>query len=249
MFVTLCVFSFWLHPPPPPNYIKILICLLRLKCDCTLTPLTPLVKNHQSIPGHSALQVQLLGASQVGPACASQTGGERGDFLSRDWVDWKEAPGWVPGENANITVQNRTKKNHTKHSFFDRLPAHSFCFGCPPESICAAKHGRHPLSPDALRGGQSSRVAASVLSVPTLPEFLHRVHREDPTRGLWPRLWLVPRRWSLQNPLRRSWPVEREGGEHHVTLCLWTELLSTTWSLDLKAGCVYRCDTLVPSIF
>lgn len=127
MFVTLCVFFPSDDPPSLSNYIKILICLLRLKCDCTLIPLTPLVKNHQSIPVDSALQVQLLCASQVGPACASQTGGERGDFLSRDWVDWKEAPGWVPGENANITVQNRTKKTH-KTLFFLSSSSPQFLF-------------------------------------------------------------------------------------------------------------------------
>lgn len=44
------------------------------------------------------LQVQLFCATQVGSACPPQTGGEGGDFLSCDWVDWKETSRWVPGK-------------------------------------------------------------------------------------------------------------------------------------------------------
>lgn len=44
------------------------------------------------------LQVQLLCAAQAGAACVSQAGGEGGDFLPRDWVDWEETSERVPGK-------------------------------------------------------------------------------------------------------------------------------------------------------
>lgn len=58
-----------------------------------------------------------------------------------------------------------------------------------PESVCTAKYGWHLLTHDALGGGQHSSLRAPGLS--TVPTLLHRVNREDPTWGLWGRVWLV----------------------------------------------------------
>lgn len=102
----------------------------------------------------------------------------------------------------------------------------SCVFRAFPESFCAAKHGRHLLTPDALGGGQPSSLAASVLSVPAVPELLHGVHREDPSRGLQGRVGLVPRclitEGELTSPQNRYSQREIRGGTGcNITICLY----------------------------
>lgn len=143
--------------------------------------------------------------------CTSVPNWERGRWLPVTWLS---------GLKRSCRMSSRwihKKKHYTKTANANIQYSYENClamFVFPPESVCAAKHGRHLRPADALGGGQSSSIAPPVLSVPTVPKLVHRVHREDPARDLWARVWLVPRYWVC-----KMYFVHRERVENIKWFC------------------------------